>query len=57
MTADEQDKFVEWMMANCDVSTTVSRKASQVSERTVMEHEVSEEDFVRSSGLIVCPCC
>jgi hypothetical protein len=49
MTADEQDKFIEQMMANCDVSMTVSREASQVLERTVMEHEVSEEDFVRSS--------
>jgi hypothetical protein len=50
MTADKQDKLIEQMMANRNGSTIASREVSQVSEVTVMEHEISEESFVKSSG-------
>jgi hypothetical protein len=48
MTTDKQDEFVERIMASSDMSTTAAREAIQASERSVIEWEVSEEDFVRS---------
>jgi hypothetical protein len=36
-------------MADCDTFMIVAREASQVSDGLVIEHEVSEKDFVRSS--------
>jgi hypothetical protein len=37
------------MMADHDVSTMAAQEVSQVSDGSVIEQEVSEEDFVRSS--------
>jgi hypothetical protein len=34
---DEQDKFIEQMMANCDVLMTAAREVTQVLEGSVME--------------------
>jgi hypothetical protein len=44
------NEFVERMITDHDVAVAASRTASPVSEVTVTEHEVSETDFVRSSG-------
>jgi hypothetical protein len=49
MTVDKQNKFVKRMMADHDVAIAASREASPILEVTVIEHEVSEADFVRSS--------
>jgi hypothetical protein len=50
MATDKQDKFVEQMMADCDVPMIAAREASQVSDGSVIEQEVLEEDFVRQEG-------
>jgi hypothetical protein len=47
---DKQDMFVEYMMANCNALMMAAREATQASEGSVLEWEVSEEDFLRSSG-------
>jgi hypothetical protein len=49
MTTNEQDKFIKQIIASHNVLMTALRKVSQVSEVTVMECEVTKEDFVRSS--------
>jgi hypothetical protein len=49
MTADEWEDFIEQMIADHDTLMIVLKEASQVSEGTVVEHEVTKEDFVRSS--------
>jgi hypothetical protein len=53
MTLDEQDKFIQCIMANRDAemaATAESTTSACTSERTVVEREVNESDFVRSSG-------
>jgi hypothetical protein len=37
-------------MTHCDVATAASREASPMSDGIVIEHKVSEGNFVRSSG-------
>jgi hypothetical protein len=37
MTTDEKDEFMEKVMAKCNASTTAARKATQVSEGSIME--------------------
>jgi hypothetical protein len=49
MTTDEQDVFVEQMMAKHDALMTAAREATQALEGSIMEQEVLEEDFMRSS--------
>jgi hypothetical protein len=49
MTIDEQNGFIGRMMADCDAAIAALRGASPTSDRTVMECEVSEVDFLRSS--------
>jgi hypothetical protein len=56
MTVNEQDEFIKQMMADHDAAIVALGEASTVSEVTVIEHEVSEGDFVRSSRYLVCPC-
>jgi hypothetical protein len=49
MTTNEDNEFIEQMMVKCDVLMTVEREATQVLEGSVMEQEVTEENFSRSS--------
>jgi hypothetical protein len=53
MTLDEQDKFIQCIMANRDAKMAVvaeSTTSACTSEGTVVEQEVDDLDFVRSSG-------
>jgi hypothetical protein len=53
MTLDEQDEFIQRIMANRNakmVAVTESMTLACTSEGTVVEREVDESDFVRSSG-------
>jgi hypothetical protein len=53
MTLDEQDKFIQQIMANCDAAmatTAESTTWTDTSEGTLVEREVDNTDFVRSSG-------
>jgi hypothetical protein len=49
MTVDKQDMFIQQTMADCNVAVAASREASPMLEVTVVECEVLEVDFVRSS--------
>jgi hypothetical protein len=53
MTLDEQDEFIQYIMANRDakmVAVSESMTSACTSEGTVVEQEVDKSDFVRSSG-------
>jgi hypothetical protein len=53
MMLDEQDKFIQHIMANRDAEmAAVAGLTTQMetSEGTMVEREVNESDFVRSSG-------
>jgi hypothetical protein len=53
MMLDEQDKFIQQIMANHDaVMATAAESTTQTgtSEGTLVEREVDDTDFVRSSG-------
>jgi hypothetical protein len=53
MTLDEQDKFIQHIMANRDAEIAAVAELTTSacsSEGTVVEQEVNESDFVRSSG-------
>jgi hypothetical protein len=53
MTLDEQDEFIQQVMANHDTAMAViaeSMTHKGTSEGTLVEREVDESDFVRSSG-------
>jgi hypothetical protein len=53
MTLDEKDKFIQHIMARRDAEMAVvaeSTTSARTSEGTVVEREVDESDFVRSSG-------
>jgi hypothetical protein len=53
MMLDEQDKFIQHIMVNRDAEMAVvaeSTTSACTSEGTVVEREVDESDFVRSSG-------
>jgi hypothetical protein len=47
---DEEDEMVEHVLANCDAAMAATAASAHLSEGTIIEREVSEEDFVRSSG-------
>jgi hypothetical protein len=52
MTLDEQDNFIQQIMANCDAAvaaTAESTTQTSTSEGTLVEREVDDSDFVRSS--------
>jgi hypothetical protein len=52
MTLDEQDKFIQHIMAKRDAEMAVvaeSTTSACTSEGTVVECEVDKSDFVRSS--------
>jgi hypothetical protein len=53
MMLDEQDEFIQHIMANRDAEMVVvaeSMTSACTSEGTVVEWEVDDLDFVRSSG-------
>jgi hypothetical protein len=53
MTLDEQDEFIQGIMANQDAEMAAiaeSTTSAGMSEGTVVEQEVDKSDFVRSSG-------
>jgi hypothetical protein len=53
MTLDEQDEFIQCIMANRDAEMAAaaeSTTSARTSEGMVVEREVDESDFVRSSG-------
>jgi hypothetical protein len=53
MTLDEQDEFIQCIMANRDAEMAVvaeSTTSAYTSEGTLVEREVDKSDFVRSSG-------
>jgi hypothetical protein len=53
MTLDEQDEFIQQVMANHDTAMAAIAESMThmgTSEGTLVEREVDESDFVRSSG-------
>jgi hypothetical protein len=53
MTLDEQDEFIQHIMANRDAEMAAAAELTTLactSEGTVVEREVDNSDFVRSSG-------
>jgi hypothetical protein len=50
MMLDEQDEFIQRIMANRDAAAAESTTSACTSEGTVVEREVDESDFIRSSG-------
>jgi hypothetical protein len=52
MTLDEQDEFIQQIMANCDTAVAAAAGSTTqmgTSEGTLVEREVDDADFVRSS--------
>jgi hypothetical protein len=53
MTLDEEDDFIQQIMANCDAPVAAAAESTTqmgTSRGTLVEREVNEADFVRSSG-------
>jgi hypothetical protein len=53
MILDEQDDFIQQIMANHDAAMAATAELMNqtgMSKGTVMEREVNDSDFVRSSG-------
>jgi hypothetical protein len=53
MTLDEQDNFIQQIMANHDTAVAAAAESTTktgTSEGTLVEREVDDSDFVRSSG-------
>jgi hypothetical protein len=53
MTLDEQDEFIQCIMANRDAEMAEAAESTTLactSEDTLVEQEVDDLDFVRSSG-------
>jgi hypothetical protein len=53
MTLDEQDEFIQQVMANRDAAMDAiaeSTTHTRTSEGTLVERDIDESDFVRSSG-------
>jgi hypothetical protein len=53
MTLDEQDEFIQQIMANCDTAVAAAAESTThmgSSEGTLVDREVDEADFIRSSG-------
>jgi hypothetical protein len=50
---DEEDEFIQRIMANCDAAVAAAAESMTymaTSEGTLVEREVEDVDFVRSSG-------
>jgi hypothetical protein len=53
MTLDEEDHFIQQIMVNCDAAVAAAAESmtqTSTSEGTLVEREVDDVDFVRSSG-------
>jgi hypothetical protein len=53
MTLDEEDEFIQQIMANRDAAVAAAAESvtqTSTSEGTLVEREVDEADCVRSSG-------
>jgi hypothetical protein len=53
MMLDEQDEFIQYIIANRDAEIVVVAKSTTSActiEGTVVEQKVDDSDFVRSSG-------
>jgi hypothetical protein len=52
MTLDEEDRFIQWILANRNAAMAATAESTQTdtSEGTLVEREVDDADFVRSSG-------
>jgi hypothetical protein len=53
MTLDEEDDFIQHIMANCDTAVAAAAESTTwmgTSEGMLVEREVDKVDFVRSSG-------
>jgi hypothetical protein len=50
MTTNEQDDMIEKLLADRDAVMAATAALTQSEEATIIEREVREEDFVRSSG-------
>jgi hypothetical protein len=53
MTLDEKDEFIQRIMANRDAAVDAAAESTtqtSTSEGTVVEREVDESYFIRSSG-------
>jgi hypothetical protein len=52
MTLDEQDKFIQNIMANCDTAVAATAESTThtgSSKGTLVDREVDDADFIRSS--------
>jgi hypothetical protein len=52
MTLDEEDGFIQWIMANHDAAmaaAAVSTTQTDTSKGMLVEREVDDSDFMRSS--------
>jgi hypothetical protein len=53
MTLDEEDNFIQQIMSNCDAAVAAAAESTihmGSSEGTLVDREVDDADFVRSSG-------
>jgi hypothetical protein len=53
LTLDEQDEFIQNIMANCDAAMAAAAESTThtgSSEGTLVDREVDDTDFIRSSG-------
>jgi hypothetical protein len=50
MTIDEEDKMIKQIMADCNAAMAATAVSPHLEEGKVLECEVSNEDFVWSSG-------
>jgi hypothetical protein len=50
MTTDEQDNMIKELLADRNTAMAATAVSMQLEEAMIIEHEVSEEDFVQSSG-------
>jgi hypothetical protein len=53
MTLDEEDEFIQRIMANCDTAVATAAESTTytaTSKGTLVEREVEDVDFVQSSG-------
>jgi hypothetical protein len=46
LTVDEEDDIVKHILANRDAAIAATAASTHSSKGTIIEHEVSEEDFV-----------
>jgi hypothetical protein len=46
---DEEDDIVKCILANHNAAMTATAASVHLSEGTIIEHDVNEEDFVQSS--------